>query len=178
MKVKHTDIEFFAGILTELGDRTEPYLVYFVAGNTLAITPVLKAIGAVRVSLQGSEVYERAHLVLCMKNARKDEQGRPICQRAQSPQGMTTTYAIEDQAIFDIELQELNQKYVGLREQMMAREEQIHRLLREEVEIELVSIRMSECADAITGNMASFLMRLGILEWDIERPGQVRKKEK
>lgn len=172
MKIRHGDIESLIPVLNRLGPQTAPFVVYFVARNIQVIRPIMQAIQAARAPVSGFEEYTQAHKALCLKHAKCDAQARPISESVQTPGGLETTYAIEDQGAFDAGLVTLNEKHVTIRAAIMEQQAQLRRLLHEAVEVELVTLRMSDCPkDVIDGNTAGFLMGLNLLEWDIPAKG-------
>lgn len=169
MKIIYADVEMLSQILRELGEFTGPCLVNFVVRNSAAIGPVIKILVASRAPVRGNDEYTRAQQTLCFRFSKKDEQQRPICQRIETPQGPATNYEIEDEIAFQAAVRELDEQYADVRQRYMTQQEQLSALLREEIELPLVSIKMSQCPkEAITGNRAALLARLGLLIWDVE----------
>lgn len=175
MKVRRKDIESLIPVLDRLGQHTAPFVVYFVARNIQVIRPIVEAIQLARAPIPGFDAYTQKHKALCLKHAERDAQARPVSDSVKTPQGLEVTYAIADQVAFDVELNQLNIKHEAIRNKAMEQQMQLRRLLQEKIEVELVTLRMSDCPkDVIDGNTAGFLLALNLLEWDTAIPGADR----
>ena len=178
MKITPRDIEKLAGVLRTIGSSTSPFLVYFVAINGRHIEPVLKSLASSRGVVDGYPAYADEHRALCEAHAHKDENGLARSTQHKTDQGVQTAYSIKDPAEYGVAYAELQAKHADV---LKAHEE--HQAGRAEfetteVELPLISIKMSQCgAGIITGDLAMFLMSRGLLEWDIEQLGGNRHLE-
>ena len=178
MQIRHRDIESLIPVLDRLGQSTAPFLVYFVARNIQIMRPVSEAIRLARAPIPGVDVYMQEHKTLCLKHAERDAQARPISTHVKTMQGEEVTYAIADKGAFDEELNQLNAKHAEIRDKVMEQQTQLRRLLQEQVDVELVTMRMSDCPEGvIDGNTAGFLMALNLLKWDTAVPLKSVPKE-
>lgn len=173
MTIKNSQVEGLSRILTQLGTFTGVKLVYFVAMNLQRLQLAVAAIQTAQKPIPGYAEYEQRRNALCSKYADRDSQSRPIRQRIKVPGGEATIYDIvERREECDAALAILDSEFDVVRQARMAQEAEIHAFMQQEADVDLVKIKMSECPpETLTGDVAAVLMAAGILEWDIEKPG-------
>jgi hypothetical protein len=175
MKIRNSQVDTLSQVLGSLGAHVGAKLVYFVAMNLRSLQPIVESLRAARKASPGYLEYERRRNLLCIEYANRDEQLQPISNIVSLPGGggTATVYVIKERkAEFDTACAELDKEFQDVCQQKMAQEVEVHALMQQEVAIDLVRIRMSECPeDVITGDIAAVLMAADLLEWDVEKPG-------
>jgi hypothetical protein len=173
MTIKKGQVDGVVGALGFLGDFTGACLAYFVAINLQRLQPILVALGNARKPVPGAVQHERQHQALCVEYADRDEKGRPIYRRAEVPGGVGVIYDIHDrQGEYEEALNKLNEQSRDIQQAQMKQAADVRALLEQEIDVELVTIKASECPEeAFTGNVVAVLMAAGLLEWDIQTPG-------
>jgi hypothetical protein len=175
MKVRNSQVDSLFQAIESLTPRTDTVLVYFVAMNLPVLRRNVEALRAVRKPSPDYLEYEQRRNRLCVEYADRDAQSRPISEQVALPGGGTVTvYSMDERKEeFDAACALLDTEFQDVCQQRMTQEVEVHALMQQEVDVDLVSIRMSECpAGVITGGMATVLMETGLLVWDVEKPGE------
>jgi hypothetical protein len=153
IKVKRSQLLDFSKIFEDLSRIRDTKFAYFIAKNKHLIKGELEAINAARQPPKGFDSYEQERIRLIGEYAQKDERGDPVVIE----KGM---FKLQNINKFNESLKDLQCKYAEVLNEIDKKEKELKVFIEEEIEMELLAIKVKSLPKDLASNEMDILMPL------------------
>jgi hypothetical protein len=151
------DIATIWDVITKLNyERANPKFTYAISKNKKILLPLMKEIEEAKTRSPEYVAYDAERLELCKNMAEKDDKGEPIIEDG--------NYKIADSEAFDKEYELLQEKHKEMFEKEEENKVKFEKMLEEEVEIDLYTVKVDYAPEEIPIKFMDILMDVIIVD--------------
>jgi hypothetical protein len=162
MKVTKGQLLGIWDVLEKVGKQKAPIkFAYGLAKNKRLFKDEIGAINEARVPPESFQEFEKKRITVCRKLADKDDKGQPITIDVLGSNGeiLSSRFQTTENAIkLDEEINALREEYTDAINEFDEREEEILKLLEEEVEFDIFKIAFSQFPDKMSADHMEVLL--------------------